>query len=74
VTVPSSHLQALSTRLNRDGRVQFKNGSVVTVENEGLDLKITYPNTDKYNYVNCHAYHQVERAYGYAIKPPKEET
>lgn len=64
--IPASHRQALGERLDRDGRVEFKNGTVVEVENE-VDLRITWPDTDEYGYVNNLAHDQLDRAYALAL-------
>jgi hypothetical protein len=68
---PIHHLRALRERLVRDGRVEFHNGSVVSVEH-GTDLRITWPGTDIYGYVNQWAYEQLGRAYELALagRPP----
>ena len=73
-------MQLLGQRLDRDGRVEFKNGSVVEVvplRDQGYpgdDLRITWPGIEEYGYVNCCAYHQLARAYAFAMAgaPPKE--
>ena len=73
--IPAHHLKALGERLDADGRVEFKNGSVVSVENE-TDLRITWPGTEETGYVNDCAYNQLGRAYGLALAgaPPPEPT
>lgn len=70
---PPRHLQLLGQRLDRDGRVEFKNGSVVTVEAE-TDLRITWPGTRETGYVNDCAYNQLGRAYALAMAgaPPPD--
>lgn len=71
--IPDSHRRALGQRLDRDGRVEFKNGSVVTVEAE-TDLRITWPDTDETAYVNNLAHDQLDWAYTLAMAgaPPPE--
>jgi hypothetical protein len=64
--IPTSHLRALGERLDRDGRVEFKNGSVVSVES-GTDLRIDWPETEEYGYVNNLARDQLGRAYTLAM-------
>jgi hypothetical protein len=70
---PASHLHALGERLDRDGHVEFKNGSVVAAEAE-TDLRITWPGTEETGYVNDCAYDQLARAYTLALAgaPPSE--
>jgi hypothetical protein len=77
---PAAHLRALGQRLDADGRVEFKNGSVVEVvplRDQGYagdDLRITWPGTTETGYVNSCAYHQLARAYALAMAgaPPPE--
>jgi hypothetical protein len=77
---PPRHLQLLGERLDCDGRVEFKNGSVVEVVPlrdqgyEGDDLRIHWPGTRQTGYVNHLATNQLERAYALAMggKPPPD--
>lgn len=71
--IPDSHRRALGQRLDRDGRVEFKNGSIVTVEAE-TDLRISWPDADETAYVNDCAHDQLDRAYTLAMvgSPPLE--
>jgi hypothetical protein len=66
-------LQLLGQRLDRDGRVEFKNGSAITVEHE-TDLRISWPGTLETGYVNQWAHDQLGRAYDLAMAgaPPPE--
>lgn len=70
---PAHHRRALGERLDRDGRVEFKNGSVVEVVAEA-DLRVTWPGIDEYGYSNSHAHDQLGRAYALAMAgaPPTE--
>lgn len=77
---PARHLQLLGERLDRDGRVEFKNGSVIEVvplRDQGYpgdDLRIIWPDSRRTGYVNCCAHHQLARAYALAMEgaPPPE--
>jgi hypothetical protein len=77
---PARHLRALGERLDRDGRVEFKNGAVVEVVPlrdqgyDGDDLRIVWPGTEQTGYVNSCAYDQLARAYMLAMAgaPPAE--
>lgn len=73
MTAPAAHLRALGQRLDQQGRVEFKNGAVVEVV-EGIDLRITWPGTEIYAYVNEWAHDQLGRAYAFAVAgaPPPE--
>jgi hypothetical protein len=70
---PAAHLRALGERLDRDGRVEFKNGAVVEAV-EGVDLRVEWPGTEEYGYVNEWAHDQLGRAYALAAAgaPPPE--
>lgn len=63
---PASHLRALGERLDREGRVTFKNGAIVEVV-EGVDLRVRWPGTSEYGYSNEWAYDQLGRAYELAM-------
>jgi len=53
--------------------VEFHNGSVVTIEH-GTDLRIAWPGTKVYGYVNQWAHDQLGRTYELALAgvPPLE--
>jgi hypothetical protein len=66
-------LQLLGQRLDRDGRVEFKNGAVVEVVEE-VDLRVTWPGSAEHGYANQWAHDQLGRAYALAMEgaPPPE--